>query len=539
MTHRRVVPSHPRPSHFCVLDFVCPGAPVFCRTLLVKRQGTAGGSGRSHQAIRAVPGVPVVALQPEDATHRIARRGEQSARPALVVAQVRSGNGRPGVGRPVAGGRVASAQALALRAHGACILFSIQIKALPLSSCALKYLPSISAVVPTHSISLRFAAFLRETPCYIDSTRHRLRPTGPAGRAVLAKFLPVLRTCHAAVPFSSSERYAVMGKLHAMLLHFGVPSVFYTVAPNDVDNVLTLQLSLGRDNVRLPLPDVSTRFSSLAANPVAAAHIFERQVGVFMSVLLGMPAADATKKTQPVLGRQKGIFGIIPLLRCQPQSSGPSNRSAKRDIVVATPLSPRGSTVVANQLPSPRFPIPVRIAIFRPRKDKGMFTTPVAHCTCYETQGRGSLHFHGLLWGGVPPKVLDFIRTDPALVRTAARTLDSQLCAALSADRHAEWEARVRSGTPAPRMLELKSLPGRPSGTPSDPKWLTSLSVRPPRELFNWQISRPVLTVPDMAFCRTAMVGSGVGGGDGTFKGGQLTLGVCGPVRSVVLPFRK
>ena len=32
---------------------------------------------------------------------------------------------------------------------------------------------------------------------------------GPEAHALLAKFLPVLRTCHAAVPFSSSERYAV------------------------------------------------------------------------------------------------------------------------------------------------------------------------------------------------------------------------------------------------------------------------------------------------------------------------------------------
>lgn len=68
-------------------------------------------------------------------------------------------------------------------------------------------------------------------------------PRGSKAREVLGKVLPVLRTCHAAVPFSTSERYSVMGKMHAMLTFFGLPSVFYTVAPNDVDNEMTLRLS--------------------------------------------------------------------------------------------------------------------------------------------------------------------------------------------------------------------------------------------------------------------------------------------------------
>lgn len=148
-------------------------------------------------------------------------------------------------------------------------------------------------------------------------------------------------------------RLLLMGKMHAMLLHWGVPSVFYTVAPNDVDNKLptsslgdtpqslhsnspssgrrrvggtcgqrgqpieevrpTLQLASGSDAVVFPLPDVSARFASLAGNPVAAALVFERQVIAFLTALLGLPPADATRKTQPLLGRQRGIFGDEPL----------------------------------------------------------------------------------------------------------------------------------------------------------------------------------------------------------------------------------
>ena len=60
-----------------------------------------------------------------------------------------------------------------------------------------------------------------------------------------------------------------MGKMNAMIAFFGMPSVFYTVAPNDVDNRLILALSLGRESVELELPRLSSRFDSLSKNAVS------------------------------------------------------------------------------------------------------------------------------------------------------------------------------------------------------------------------------------------------------------------------------
>ena len=73
-----------------------------------------------------------------------------------------------------------------------------------------------------------------------------------------------------------SARYAVLGKMNSMMLFFGPPSLFYTVAPNDIDNELSLCLSMGDRLARVPLPEVSRRFEALSKNPVAAARIFER-----------------------------------------------------------------------------------------------------------------------------------------------------------------------------------------------------------------------------------------------------------------------
>ena len=142
-----------------------------------------------------------------------------------------------------------------------------------------------------------------------DLAEAHANPRGAIAQRLVGQFLPLLRTCHAAVPFSTSEQYAVMGKMNSLLLLFGMATLFYTVAPNDIDNQLVLHLSIGGSSAQVPLPGVSQLFASLAKNLVAAARIFERQVRAFLEVLLGLPSASVTRKDRPVCTRRKGLFG--------------------------------------------------------------------------------------------------------------------------------------------------------------------------------------------------------------------------------------
>ena len=91
-------------------------------------------------------------------------------------------------------------------------------------------------------------------------------------------------------------------------------------------------------------------------------------------------------------------------------------------------------------------------------RKKGLFGTCVDHCTCYECQGRGSLHFHGLFWGGIPPWLLDMVVGNSELVKAVATVLDQQICAALDAHIHQDYEHRLKHKVEAPRMLEEKQL---------------------------------------------------------------------------------
>ena len=114
-----------------------------------------------------------------------------------------------------------------------------------------------------------------------DSRKGEANPQRKEARHLVHTFMPLFGTCHAAVPFSTSKRYAVMGKMNSMMLFFGPPSLFYTVAPNDIDHELSFCLSMGDRQASVPLPEVSRRFEALYENPVAAARIFEREIRAF------------------------------------------------------------------------------------------------------------------------------------------------------------------------------------------------------------------------------------------------------------------
>ena len=212
-----------------------------------------------------------------------------------------------------------------------------------------------------------------------DLKKAGTNPKGKEARHLVHTFIPLLRTCHAAVPFNTAQRYAVMGKMNRVMFFFGPPSVFYTGGPNDIETELSLSLSMGDRKASIPWPKVSRRFEALSQNRVAAPPIFEQHVLAFVEVLLCLPSSKETKKDRAVCSRKKGLFGMC-----------------------------------------------------------------VAHCTCFECQSRGSLHFHGLFWGGIPPWLLNMMVGNNELVKAVVAVLDQQICAALDAHIYQGYEERMK-----------------------------------------------------------------------------------------------
>ena len=55
-----------------------------------------------------------------------------------------------------------------------------------------------------------------------------------------------------------------MGKMNSMMLFFGPSSLFYTLAPNDIENEFSSCFSMGDRRACIPLPEVSRHFDALS-----------------------------------------------------------------------------------------------------------------------------------------------------------------------------------------------------------------------------------------------------------------------------------
>ena len=121
-------------------------------------------------------------------------------------------------------------------------------------------------------------------------------PAGSEAQKLLTQLLPVLCACHAAVRFSTSERYSVLGKMRVMVDFFGMPNVFFSSCPQLRGQQAHSNPFCLQEPSRGELLDTFQRFASLAQNPAAASRIYERQLRAFQENLLGLPSAVVTKK---------------------------------------------------------------------------------------------------------------------------------------------------------------------------------------------------------------------------------------------------
>ena len=67
---------------------------------------------------------------------------------------------------------------------------------------------------------------------------------------------------------------------------------------------------------------------------------------------------------------------------------------------------------------------------------KGVFGYVTAYFGCIETQERGALHFHIIIWGGISPKLLEQAVYFPAVCDKIEHALDKMYCAELPKNLH-------------------------------------------------------------------------------------------------------
>jgi hypothetical protein len=118
--------------------------------------------------------------------------------------------------------------------------------------------------------------------------------------------------------------------LIAMRYMYGMPSIFFTYAPDDINGILNLRMPFPK-NGNGGFPADGSGFAEAIQNkekdfhtikiaphhlrtiltkgPVAAAEVFRLLTEAVFEILLGTPTDHSTKRTQPLPDRKPGVFG--------------------------------------------------------------------------------------------------------------------------------------------------------------------------------------------------------------------------------------
>ena len=185
------------------------------------------------------------------------------------------------------------------------------------------------------------------------------------------------------IPFSKHERKMSLSHLIGYCRHFGKPSYFITAAPSDLDSPLILKLAGLEEVTKIP---IASRIQVAANSPVAVVETFFRTMNQMFEILLG-----------------------------------------KKTLTLGIP----DEEYTRSTLPDPE------------TRKKGIIGKCVAFYAVYEVQGRGTLHVHYLVWGGVPPSVLQYSAGKDIISDISATVLDAIVSCSLPAEIHKEYTVQL------------------------------------------------------------------------------------------------
>ena len=230
-------------------------------------------------------------------------------------------------------------------------------------------------------------------------------PAGKEAKKLLQEMSQHLKWSGKKVPFTSTERHMSLAHLIAYCRHFGPPTWFITISPSDMDSALIVQHASASTKTIVEMPQLKERMRIMTENPVACVEVFYRTIQNVMIDLIGKISS----------------FASILI-----------NLGMKPDHMIK-----KSHDDVAKRL-------------------RGIFGVPIAYYGVIEAQGRGTLHIHFCLWGGIPPQTLQKICHDKDLAKLGTNYFDRTVSAKLplsihilDAERRLKHEPAVRSGMKA------------------------------------------------------------------------------------------
>ena len=227
-------------------------------------------------------------------------------------------------------------------------------------------------------------------------------PEGPEGKIVLSRVVSFINLAAGGVPWSSRERAKEMTKLLAMHRYAGPASIFYTVAPDNVHNVTTIQWSFP--------------FTSYHSFPAVVSHEW-------------LAALQGQEPRQRMVLRDDGTVAH------RLDESSLQRLAGQNPVAEAITFDLLFSNVRENLLRN----APTRLANKSVASDrlKGVLGLNVTNHDVKETNKRGYFHNHGHAIGGATPSLVAHIAADARLRKQVLDALDTQVQATLPLEYHA------------------------------------------------------------------------------------------------------
>jgi len=222
----------------------------------------------------------------------------------------------------------------------------------------------------------RFSELVNSSSFYEELDTAIQHPDSSEAKKILGLVLPMIQISGGKIPYGPIERKCTITSLYNELRWFGLPIVFATLSPYDMDNLLIMRIikegnSNDPYNYNFQIPSNDERAMIIAQNPVLAADMYMRQSIAYDELLFGLSPASLIKTTKSFSDRESGIFG-----------------------------------------------------------------KPVADRKCNEGQGKGTLHRHGIHISHITCDILARISAYPPLVKKMASAIDSMIKGEIDAKAH-------------------------------------------------------------------------------------------------------
>ena len=272
-------------------------------------------------------------------------------------------------------------------------------------------------IIETTNISIFDKDFMPKLVKAIDN------PDSEEANIIFKLISPIIKIGTADIPFSLGHRSAVFGKLYSLNFFFGLPSIYYTQANDDVYTPLAIR------------------------NSLVQRRIFDNNIPI-----------DYTGKSILSILQGDNQQNVKNLNLHELASKHPYAQSeAYHDIIEA-----EFRDLLGHALDEGGNKQILKTKLMSQYK-KGIFGTVRAAAGCVETNSRSALHGHHVIWTVLMPRLIQQIASYPELREAAIAVIDSISCSDLPIHDHLRaYRSNHRRDYPEEPILKRGALNNMP-----------------------------------------------------------------------------